>query len=220
MMTLQTVAEPHRRARARLVALHLRDGGRGLRALHRARQPRGLGAAADSAGRCVYGSLWALVALLACLYPSCADAPYWAHALRALFQPIDGGLLPVPLAGVRRRCFAVLALPIGALGRAAAAALPPAAPRGGRSRRRRRAALRAGTRSARCSARCSAATCCSSGSTCTTSTGSRSRGLALGALVLTLRVRGAAPGLVDAARAARAASGRARRCCRPGTRAA
>ena len=63
----------------------------------------------------VYGSLWLLVALLACLYPFVPDAGYWTHAIRALFQPLDAAFYPFHLL-VFAAVFAVLALPIALSG--------------------------------------------------------------------------------------------------------
>ncbi len=44
------------------------------------------------------GCLWALVAVLALLYPALGDATYWAHALRSLFGDDPAGFLPFQLA--------------------------------------------------------------------------------------------------------------------------
>jgi spermidine synthase len=55
------------------------------------------------------GSLWALVALLALLYPALGDAPYWAHVLRTLFAGDDPSLFyPYHLAA-----FALVLVAIG-----------------------------------------------------------------------------------------------------------
>jgi spermidine synthase len=63
----------------------------------------------------VYGSAWLLVGLLAGLYPFVADAGYWAHAIRVLFQPLDAAFYPFHLL-VFAAAFAVLALPIALSG--------------------------------------------------------------------------------------------------------
>ncbi len=44
------------------------------------------------------GSLWALVALLALLYPALGDATYWAHVLRSLFADDPAHFYPYHLA--------------------------------------------------------------------------------------------------------------------------
>jgi predicted membrane-bound spermidine synthase len=63
----------------------------------------------------VYGTLWALVGLLACLYPFVPDAGYWTHAIRALFRSVDASFYPYH-ALVFVGLFAVLALPIALSG--------------------------------------------------------------------------------------------------------
>jgi len=63
----------------------------------------------------VYGSVWVLVGLLACLYPLVPDSIYWTHALRAIFRSVDESFWPYQLA-VFLAGFAVLALPIGISG--------------------------------------------------------------------------------------------------------
>jgi predicted membrane-bound spermidine synthase len=54
------------------------------------------------------GSLWALVALLALLYPALGDAPYWGHVLRTLFAGDPSEFYPYHLAA-----FALVLVAIG-----------------------------------------------------------------------------------------------------------
>jgi len=63
----------------------------------------------------VVGSQWALVLLLLILYHQIEDAPYWAHVLRALFQPVRAAFYPFYLASFAG-IFLVLAIPIGLSG--------------------------------------------------------------------------------------------------------
>jgi spermidine synthase len=63
----------------------------------------------------VAGSQWLLVVLLAALYLPLQDAPYWAHALRALFRDLDAAFYPY-FAGVFLATLAVLVVPIGLSG--------------------------------------------------------------------------------------------------------
>jgi len=58
---------------------------------------------------------WALVALLALLYPQLQNAPYAAHAVRSLFRDLDRAFYPYQLA-LFLGTLAVLALPIGLSG--------------------------------------------------------------------------------------------------------
>jgi spermidine synthase len=63
----------------------------------------------------VAGSQWALVVLLAALYLPMQDAPYWAHALRALFRDLEEGFYPYFIV-VFLCTLAVLVVPIGLSG--------------------------------------------------------------------------------------------------------
>jgi spermidine synthase len=63
----------------------------------------------------VVGSQWLLVLLLLALYYQIEDAPYWAHALRALFRDVDAAFFSFHLAAITG-IFLVLAIPIGLSG--------------------------------------------------------------------------------------------------------
>ena len=162
MMALQTTLNRVGGARARLLALHVRDGRRGLRAVHRARQPRRLGAAQRfrarrwrsapvGAGRCCSRRSTSARATRRTGRTCCAPLP--RHRRRASTRTtsscssrcsrllgcrsaLSGALLPLLFHQLRRE--------VGELGAVAG----------------RLYALEHA--SARCSARCSAATCCCS----------------------------------------------------------
>ena len=133
--------EPDRRALARSLPLHVRDGGGGLRALHRAGKLRGLGAAQDSSAADRRVAVAAGGACSALLYFELENAPYYAHVVRSLFANVPAGFYPYHFF-VFLGILAVLLRPDRALRRAAAARLPPPAQRDGRAGRRRGPALR------------------------------------------------------------------------------
>jgi spermidine synthase len=63
----------------------------------------------------IVGSQWALVAYLFMFYHEIENAPYWAHALRALFRNVEEAFLPFYIASFAC-AFLVLALPVGLAG--------------------------------------------------------------------------------------------------------
>jgi spermidine synthase len=63
----------------------------------------------------VAGSQWLLLLLLFPLYLAMEDAPYWAHVIRVLFQPIDQAFHPFYLLNFEA-VFLVLLVPIGLSG--------------------------------------------------------------------------------------------------------
>jgi predicted membrane-bound spermidine synthase len=63
----------------------------------------------------VVGSQWLLVLLLFPLYLAMEDAPYWAHVIRVLFQPIDQAFHPFYLLNFEA-VFLALFVPIGLSG--------------------------------------------------------------------------------------------------------
>jgi hypothetical protein len=84
--------DPGRRARVRRVRVHVHDGRRGVRALHRARQLRGVARA--RIGRAVLPrALWISIALHG-LYFWLETSPYWAHRVRIAYSRLDAAFYP------------------------------------------------------------------------------------------------------------------------------
>ena len=118
--------------------------------MHRARQPRRVLAAAHPARASARGASGrCCVVLLRCSTRASPTRPTGLHVLRAVFRDRRRRVLPVLRCSRSSRCSRVLGAADRPLRRAAAAALPRAAPRVGRARRAWPAASTPGTRSAR-----------------------------------------------------------------------
>ena len=86
--------DPDGGARVRLLGVHLHDGRRGVRALHRAAAAsrcRGGRGSACAPSPCRSG---VLTLLFTGLYVLLEKAPYWAHVLRVLFRDMDAAFYP------------------------------------------------------------------------------------------------------------------------------
>ena len=133
MMVLQTIVIRIGGLAFGIVGVHVLDGGRGVRAVHRARQLRGLRAPAHRPARCS-SSLWCLALLVRGALPPARDGALLG-ACAARDVPRTSTRPSIPSTSP---CFGCLLLVIGAggraLGRDAAAALSRAATRGRRSR--------------------------------------------------------------------------------------
>ena len=86
--------DPDRRARVRLVGVHVHDGGRRVRALHRGRQLRGLRIRADRPARAPGGALGRSASCSRGSTSRSRRRPYWAHLLRVVFRDLDAAFYP------------------------------------------------------------------------------------------------------------------------------